>query len=336
MRTSCFAGLVALLLAGHTEADLSCLSGACPEQEVERAEEQDASELQVTLLQSGRLLQRARSQDRPVVNMTKEDMFAWDQVTKAVMINEVKERLDLGDVKEQLLAELNKWQKQCPDADEIQFQLGDLWADVLRVVRAQGLEDGMEQQKRNIEQADQTVKRDAAASAARLKQLEKDYAAATANFTADQLSRISDIVETREHMSDVKKSEMAEKLTAEDRQAIQDKALQLEKKYAELTKDFNDVQLQQAIAAVAVKKDLESVRKTLSSDYQDGETKARTEVPKSKLDDLKKEYEAATQSLDIAGVKKKVMEIWLRSLYDLPDMEDVRKSWEARLSFPGR
>lgn len=328
-------GISALLAGGAEAFDLSC-QGACPELEVQQAEDRQAAELQVTLLQSGHRLQRRKAQDPPVVNRTKEELFAWDQVTKAVWINEVKERLDLGDVKEQLLGELTKWQKQCPDADEIKFDMGDLWTDVEKVVRAQGLEDGMEQQKKNIEQAKAVVKNDAAASEVKLKQMEKDYAVATSNFTKDQSSRLMDIVDTRTQLSDVKKTETTEKLTVQDLEASQDKYKALEKKYAELTKDFNDSQVEQAFRAVALKKDLDSVKKTLTSEYQDGEIKAKTEVFESKLDDLKKEYAAATQSLDISGVKKKVMVVWLQSLYDLPDMEDTRKAWEARLSFPGK
>lgn len=331
-------GLVAFQHStGGSEAfDLSC-PGACPELEVRQAEDREASELEVTLLQSGhRLLSRANSQDPLVVNRTKEELFAWDQVTKAVWINDVKERIDLGDVKEQLLSELTKWQKQCPDADEIKFDMGDLWTDVERVVRAQGLEDGMHQQMQQIEQAKATVKSDAAASAVKLKQMEKDYAAATANFTKDQISRLMDIVDTKTQMTDVSKTEATEKLSAQDQEAIQDKYKQLVKKDTELTKDFSEAQLEQAFRAVAIKKDLDAVQKTLSSEYQDGEIKAKTEVLESKLDDLKKEYEAATQSLNISDVKKKVMVVWLQSLYDLPDMEDSRKAWEGRLTFPGK
>eukprot|EP00440_Ansanella_granifera_P071732 gb/GFBE01077845.1/.p1 GENE.gb/GFBE01077845.1/~~gb/GFBE01077845.1/.p1 ORF type:complete len:334 (+),score=120.72 gb/GFBE01077845.1/:1-1002(+) len=319
------------LLAGVQASQLAAFgSEACHEQEVEYAEEQ-VSDLQVSLLQTapGHLLQLSRAR-APSQGEAEEAAFAWDQIAAAVYIDDIKERIDLGDVKEHLLTELTRWQKQCPDADEIKFQMGDLWAEVGDVVRADGIKAGIAEQQRKIDEAKATTKNDAAQSAAKVKQLEESFANATKIFSKDQVGRLSDIVSTREEMSDVKKTESSENLTPLDQEAVEDKYKMLEKKYADLTKDMNDNEIQQAFAAVVIKQDLEAVKRTLTDDYQAGEIKARTEVFEYKKSVLQQEYDAAVKDLNLPAVKEGAMKIWHRSLKDLPDMEDLRKSFESR------
>jgi len=323
--------LLALATSWLSEASEICSlgSGACQEDEVERLEDQQLSDLEVSLLQvmPSRLLEGRPSQPKPKDNATLKQEFAWSQVTKAVNIDNIKEMIDTGDVKESLVRELRQLEKECPDADEIKDEIGDLWPDVKNTVQADAIKAKMEVQLKRIEEDKEKVKKDAEASAARLKGLEKDYEAATQNFTKDQMKRLFVIVQIRQQMSDVKQAMETEHLGALDMQNSQEKYKAAESEWMELTKDMTDAQVAQVFKAVEIKKTLDAVEHTLTKDYQEAQLHDLTMVAQSTYDKLKKEYAHFTSDFNPASVKKECLQIWNRALQDMTGMQEREKAY---------
>jgi len=321
--------LLALATSWFSEASEICSvgSGACQEDEVERLEDQQLTDLEVSLLQvmPSRLLEGRSSQ--PKDNATLKQEFAWSQVTKAVNIDNIKEMIDTGDVKESLIRELRQLEKECPDAEEIKDEMGDLWPDVKNAVQADAIKDKMEVQLKSIEADKEKVKKDTEASAARLKGLEKDYEAATQNFTKDQMKRLFVIVQIRQQMSDVKQAMETEHLGALDMQNSQDKYKAAESDWMELTKDMTDAQVAQVFKAVEIKKTLDAVEHTLTKDYQEAQLHDLTLVAQSTYDKLKEEYAHFTADFNPASVKKECLQIWKRALQDMTGMQEREKAY---------
>lgn len=315
-------GSLAFLLdsseSGQAHVSEGCQETVCREEEIELAEDQLAADLQVSLLQTQLFAPQVRE----------DDGFAWSQAKLAVSIDNLKEALDMG-VKQTLLHELSSMEQQCPNADEIKFQVGDLWPKLQDAVKADNIKDSIEAQRQTIGAVGESMKKDAEASKQKLKQMQVQYEEATKGFSKDQANKLMDVVSTRQQISSVKDAMMKESLGAVDMLAAEDKYKELEKHYADLTKDFSDVQLKLAPQAVAIKKDAEAVEKTLSKEYQEAELRHRTEQNKVRLKSLEEEYKEVTAEVDVEAVKQEYKKVWERSLKDLPEMEEHRKAYLA-------
>lgn len=232
-------------------------------------------------------------------------------------------------VKQTLLHELSRMEQQCPNADEIKFQVGDLWPKLESAVKADTLKDRIEAQRKVIGEVGESMKKDVEASKQKLKQMQALYEEATKGFSKDQVNKLMDVVSTRQQTSSVKDAMMKESMGAVDMLAAEDKYKELQKHYAEITKDFSDAQLKIAPQAVAIKKDADAVEKTLSKEYQEAELRHRTEQDKARVKALQEEYREATAEVDVESVKQEYKKIWDRSLKELPEMEEHRKAFLA-------
>jgi len=284
------------------------------------------TDLEVTLLQTSpsRLLEVRKVQPPKDTkdNATLKEEFVWSQVTNAVHIDNIKEMIDTGDVKESLVAELRQLEKECPDAEEIKNQIGDLWTDVQESVQADAIQEKMEVQLKMIENVKEKLQQDAEASAVRLKGLQKDYEVATKDFSKDQLKRLFDIVQIREEMSSVKQAMEAENLGALDMQNSQDKYQKDEEKWMELTKDMNDRQLQQVFKAVTIHKTLDAVEHTLTKEHQEELLKSQTMSAHTQYDKLNEEYSRFTANLNPKSVEKECTKILDKAMKDLPGLQE--------------
>eukprot|EP00435_Cladocopium_sp_Y103_P009127 s3563_g2.t1 len=291
---------------------------------------QDLLDLRYSLLQSHFVRSR-----RSVDNWSENDekTFALEEVRKAWYIHEIKERLDLGDVKEDLLSQLSSLQQQCPDAEEIQSQLSDLWEEVGRWVKADDLRLAMEREQKSIHKEEARMNLDVEGTKQKIKDLEGQSANATKVFTKDQESRLFEIVNVAQRLQELKKL-ISNAVHSDDVRELQEQFDPLQKAYKDLTKDLSDSQLQQAFHVVDLRKEIEAVKKDLSKEHIDNELKSRTQMAESRYNALKRQLETAKKEIDLNAMEKQIMSVWEKSLHDLPDMAELRNASQLKQAQP--
>ncbi|CAJ1460792.1 unnamed protein product, partial [Effrenium voratum] len=183
------------------------------EEAVEEAEEQEAR-LRLSLLQSALSVQKFR------VLSPEEDAFALDQVRKAWYTSEIKERLDLGDVKQELLSQLSALQKECPDAEEIQTQMTDFWEEVGKYVRSLDLRLAIEGEQHAISAERARMDADVEGTKQKIKTLEAEYTNATKIFSKEQEGRLNEIVSVSQRMEELQRI-VAEAAHSDDAHAFE-------------------------------------------------------------------------------------------------------------------
>ncbi|CAK9086339.1 Hypothetical protein SCF082_LOCUS45384, partial [Durusdinium trenchii] len=288
--------------------------------DVDELEAQEILVLQQSLLQSSLL--RSRLSISPD---DKEKRFALDEVRKAWYIHEIKERLDLGDVKEDLLSQLSSLQKQCPDAEEIKAQMADIWEEVGRWVKAEDLRLAMEREAQSIESLKARMNLDVEGTKNKIKELQMQCENVSKAFTKDQESRLFEIVNVAARLQELKKL-ISNAVHSDDVRVWQEQYDPLQKAYKELTKDLNDSQLQQAFQFVTLKQDIETNEEQISKEHIEGELKKWTEVPQYRYNALQRQLAKLKQDLDVNSIESQIMAIWYKSLHDLPDMADLRNA----------
>ncbi|CAJ1343635.1 unnamed protein product [Effrenium voratum] len=300
------------------------------EEAVEEAEEQEAR-LRLSLLQSALSVQKFR------VLSPEEDAFALDQVRKAWYTSEIKERLDLGDVKQELLSQLSALQKECPDAEEIQTQMTDFWEEVGKYVRSldlrlaiEGEQHAISAEREDVPMEELLAKDEEELPMSDTKWQRAEYTNATKIFSKEQEGRLNEIVSVSQRMEELQRI-VAEAAHSDDAHAFEDQYNLLRKTYKDLTKDFSDEQVQRAFKAVHIKQTLNAVEKNLSNEHIEGELKHRISVPEYRLKALERQYDRAAKEADLKTIKQRILGVWYASLRDLPEMKDLRSSNHSAL-----
>jgi len=179
--------LTAYTAAEKLEDQVCGIEAPCQEDQVELVEEQFALDAEVQLLQAnavhlvpgefrgsaakelapeahpkpraalnaqeGYRARRARlagrAERRADPDSAKDEGFAWDQVSKAVKIDEIQARMasEVGQAREQLQGELDSLQQECPDAAQIKAGLAYAWDQIKKAVDIDDLKEQVEKAK---------------------------------------------------------------------------------------------------------------------------------------------------------------------------------------------
>lgn len=303
----------------------SATMGSRVEDHLEEMGVQELLELRLSLLQSTVFRSRRSVVSDTMGDDDKEKTFALNEVRKAWYIHEIKERLDLGDAKEDLLSQLSSLQQQCPDAEEIQSQMNDIWEEVGRWVKADDVRRAMDRELKSIHSEEARMKLDIDATKQKIKDLEAEKTNATKVFNKDQESRLFEIVNVAQRLQELKKL-ISNAVHSDDVRALQEELDPLQKVYKDITKDLSDNQLQQAFHVVHLKQQIEAVKENISKEHLDNELKSRTQMAESRYNALKRQLESLKKEIDMGAVEQQIMGVWYKSLRDLPDMADLRNA----------